>query len=471
VPVLTIPTYRRPAPLYALLASLGSGEYRDTPESITIFDDDPAGAPETQALIARINREYGLSVEYTGSHEKKLLAEKLAAQKPELSVPLNFAFWGMESIGGLRADGMNRNAILLYHRGKKVVSADDDTVFSYLAFKKPETVLEKLYAGCNQKSHKTRQEQPFYAFSEKHWEGFKKHLVPYYGNPFLEFDRVLGSSANNSPAGNKTPPGPVRIAMSGIFGGPWYSSPLAILDIKPPRHALMWNNRRTYHEARNTPRALYLSPATRFSAGDFFAAAHIAYDSSVLLPPFLPHIRNDDGIWAFITRRMYPASPVCHLPFAISHGRTSHSSFESGYIRISVTASGLFRLLISLFNSRILADTPERYLVSLGDELCAATDLPEQNWRELSMELFLSMQSRYIAELEQTLEESPAKNSLWKEELSSHIAALKRDVSSCTPWIPAEFSVFGNRGESLFREYLRRSGELFLVWPELWRKA
>jgi hypothetical protein len=398
---LTVPTYRRPESLYRLLASLGGCEYRDSLEGFFVFDDEE-GPNNTAAAVSRVNKEFGLSVQYVGFAEKQLLKEELSAGNRELSDALEFAFWGMEVCGHIRADGMNRNAILLRLPGKRIISADDDILFHYLAYKKSERFLEKI---CARRVYQNIQGSPFFAFSEHDWEEFQKHLVPYTGNPFGEFERVLGASAQQLGYAAYPLEGPIRIAMSGVYGGRWYSSAFAVADANPLQQK-MWKNQAEYDEAKTNPHALLLIPAINIRTDPFLVAAHIGYDGRDLLPPFLPHIRNDDGIWAFMVRAMYPESPICQFPFAISHDRDIHRPLPPlSDLHAAMTANGLMRLLIALFQANMQAGTPEEYLVSMGMALTDAAGLPEATWRELTMELYLEMQGSQIAHLEQKLEQ------------------------------------------------------------------
>ena len=80
-------------------------------------------------------------------------------------------------------------------------------------------------------------------------------------------------------------------------------------------------------------------------------------------------------------------------------------------------------------------------------------------------------QSLQIASLEHTLAYTKHKSLWWEKDMCEHLAVLKRENLSVKPWIPAEFSQFGDHGEKCFREYLAHSGKLFSAWPELWNRS
>jgi hypothetical protein len=361
---------------------------------------------------------------------------------------------------------MNRNAILLYCIDKKVVNADDDTLFGYLAYKKPAGFIEKTIAG---RTYQRIQKNPFLSFSEKGWDDYKNCLVPLKENPFLEFDRVLGSSPQ-SLGFNFPLNGIIKVAHSGVFGGRWYMSPLAIIDANPLNYRF-WKNQTDYTEAKQFPYTLYLSPAINLTTNPFFFAAHFGYDTSVILPPFLPHIRNDDAIWSALVREMYPDSPLCRLPFAICHNRKTDSLPDLSLLRADITNNGLIGLIINYIGDTIQSDTAEAYLKSLGDGLVSAAKLGKASWRDLTQGLYAGMQNGMIRQAEQKLGSLCGKPSFLAADLRYYIDVLKRESGMVRPWIPLEFAQFGDRAEALFREYVKRSGELFLAWPELWEKA
>jgi hypothetical protein len=434
---------------------------------VYVFDDEETADNETKAVVSQINHDHNPAIEYAGRNEKLRLAEEIVGHNKDIFDVLRFAFWGMQECRCIRADGMNRNAILLYCIDKKVVSADDDTIFNYLAYKKPAGIVEKITAGRN---YQQIQENPFFSFSENGWDDYKNCLVSFTDNPFLEFDRVLGSSPQTLGF-NYPLDGSIKIAHSGIFGGRWYMSPLAIIDVNPLNYRF-WKDHGDYTEAKQFPYSLYLSPSINLTTNSFLFATHFGYDTSLILPPFLPHIRNDDGIWAAMVREMYPASPLCRLPFAVYHDRKRDSPLPNlSTLRADMTANGLIDLLVRHIGDNPQSDTPEAYLKSLGRGLMSAAKLRKASWRDLTESLYAAMQSGMIRRAEQKLESLYGKPPFLAADLRYYIDVLKRESGTVRPWIPLEFAQFGAKAESLFREYVRRCGELFFAWPELWEKA
>jgi glycosyltransferase involved in cell wall biosynthesis len=463
---LAVPTYKRPTPLRRLLVSLNEHERRSSLDRVYVFDDEETAGNETEAIVSQINHNHRLPVAYVGYHEKISLVKEIADCNKDLFKILQFAFWGMKECNTIRAGGTNRNAILLHCIDKKVISTDDDIVSAYLTYKKPAGLIQKIITTRN---YQRIQENPFLSFSEKSWNDYKNGLVPLTDDPFLEFDRILGSTPQSLgfdyPLG-----GMVKIAMSGVYGGRWYMSPMAIVDVNPLNYR-MWKDQTDYTEAKQTPHALYLSPAINLTTNPFLFAAHFGYDASAILPPFFPHIRNEDVIWAAMVRDMYPDSPLCRLPFAIHHNHKTDPLPSLSTLRADITASRLIRLIISHTGDNLQSNAPESYLKSLGEGLVSAARLNKTSWRDLIQGLYAGMQSRMIRQAEQKLESLRGKPQFLAADLRYYIDVLKRESGMVRPWAPPEFAQSGARAESLFREYIKRCGELFCAWPEIWERA
>jgi hypothetical protein len=454
-------------PLQRLLASLGESEYRNSLETIYVFDDEISADPEAKAAVFRANKKYGLSIAYRGFYEKQCMAAIIAEGNNNLLSALEFAFWGMKECANMGAAGTIRNAILLHCIGEKTICSDDDTIFSYVRYKNRETFFEKLITN---RKYQQIQQQPFFSFSDTGWGKYKKHLVDLAENPFLIFDNFLGYTPQDLGC-NYPLDGKIRVAMAGIHGGRWYASSMAIFDVNPQNYKL-WENKDEYEKAKRMPYALYLFPALNIMTDPFLVTTHFGYYSEDILPPFFPHIRNESGIWAFMMRLMYPASPICHLPFAISHGSKADFPLpDVTAIHAAITANGLLKLLIEYFSSQIQADNPGKYLELLGEQLVSVTKKGKLFWHDLTTDLYQTMQYRFFQQAEEKIKQIQNAPYFLVRDYRNYFTMLKKESNTVIPWIPAEFQQFGGNAEEYFCKYVERSGQLFYWWPELWEKA
>jgi hypothetical protein len=264
--------------------------------------------------------------------------------------------------------------------------------------------------------------------------------------------------------------GPVRIAAAGLCGERWYVSRFTPLSFEYGFRSLMWKNRREYAEAMERPHALLLAPELSLEAYPFFTGSLIGYDSSVMLPPYLPHTQNEDGIWAYMIRCMYGNSPIGHLPFAAEHG----SSTDRPFTEADSSGASLDQIILWTVQDicRNLGEKgPQEILVSLGEGLGKLASLPEAEWRDYLLDGCLVLCDLKIHQFGENLKRSREKPSFWAEDVWERIRSIEKSKSSLCPWIPAEFQSFGEKGEAEFRNYLARVGELLRAWPELWESA
>jgi hypothetical protein len=264
--------------------------------------------------------------------------------------------------------------------------------------------------------------------------------------------------------------------MGGLYGGRWFNSPSAALDTEAGLRKLAWKNPREYDEAKADAFSYLLPPPPGQSGAGFFVAGHFAYRAGALLPPFLPHVRNDDMIWAFMVRAGYCESEIAYMPFALSHEPAGRAPFEQKQNeKMFFSVNGFILALLNRIAPRYTASGPadrmERFLAGAGASLCESASLGESAFKELSMTLYLEQIAQNTLRLEAKLEEGHAKPKFWAADVAEKIHELQESAAVITPWIPAEFAVFGEKGSELFRSYLGKVGELFIHWPRIWKAA
>ncbi|MDR2093983.1 MAG: hypothetical protein LBP76_00500 [Treponema sp.] len=465
---LVIPTYKRTRSLESLLRSFAGGAGGAEAHPVAVFDDAPEneGGADTRALVDRLNSEYGLDLELRGYAEREAFVRSLADRMNGTDGMLRFALYG--GAGWIHASGCNRNAVLLRFAGSKVVSADDNIRFRFHSFQDPEyiTGLREGMGGA-----------ACFAFPDERWRHFKKRrLKEWTGNIFHEFEHVLGKNPRElgfyPEAGSDAAElsGPVRIAAAGICGERWYLSRFAPLSFEYGLRSLMWKNRREYAEAMERPRALLLAPELSLEAYPFFTGSLMGYDSSSILPPFLPHTQNEDGIWAYMIRCMYGNSPIGHLPFAAEYDTSPRSPFTEADSS-DTSLDQIILWTVQDIRRNLEGKSPQDILVSLGEGLGKLASMPEAEWRDYLLDGCLVLCDLKIHQFGKNLKISREKPSFWAEDVWERIGNIEKSKSSLRPWAPAEFQDFGEKGEAEFRHYLARIGELLRAWPEIWEAA
>ncbi|MDR1901181.1 MAG: hypothetical protein LBQ88_02710 [Treponema sp.] len=457
---LAVPTYKRIQSLESLLRSFAEGTGRTEARPVAVFDDAPEKEGGEGALIGRLNDEYGLDLELIGEAEKEAFVQALAGR-----MMIRFALYGRA--GWIRTSACNRNAVLLHFAGSKFISANDSIRFRFRSFKDPGYIIG-LREGVGGSA--------CFAFTEERWRIFeRKRLEVWTGNIFREFEYILGKTPEElnfyPEADAEELSGPVRIAAAGLFGDRWYSSRFTPLSFEYGLRSLMWKNRKEYAEAMERPRTLLLAPELSLAAYPFFTVSLMGCDSSSILPPYLPHTKNEGGIWAYMIRCMYGNSPIGHLPIAVEHDFFPHSPF----IEVDPSYTALDEAVlwtIQDIRRNLEADmSPEETLISLGEGFIKLASLPEAEWRDYLLDGCLVLCDLKIYQFGENLKRSREKPSFWAEDVWERIKSIEKAKPSLCPWIPAEFRSFGEKGEAEFRNYLASIGELLCAWPELWESA
>jgi hypothetical protein len=456
-PKIIIPTSQRPTLLFRALKSIvddlqaENGEY-----DIIVIDDSPDEENQraNEKVVFELLDKHPGALNYVGTAERSYLRQLLSDSKT--ISPLDFCLshgCGSTPVGYA---GRNRNYGLLLNIEEKVVSFDDDTVCRF----------QQRNSGDPPTNFNS--EVPlFLSFGDK--KRFINYCHPVSVDIIKQFSAIL-----SSPSRNTNCPGSVRIAMTGIYGGRWFSNPHANLTVPHLLQRDTWRGQKEYDFARRTPYALLLTLKTIYTSSSFFVTTCYGYDSSEILPPFFPGIRSDDAVWAWLVRRLYPDSPICHLPIAIEHDRSLKRTFiDEDFKSIVPSSSEILLLLLNHISLDIKELPPVNVLCSLGESLMCLHSLPLSNRRELLSELYIQSLGRRIGEFQQRLEESGGKPRFWAKDVREHIDLLRKEALSAKPWWPAEFRSLKDSKESEddFGSYIGHCGELLCAWPEIWERA
>jgi hypothetical protein len=449
-------TCGRPEVLRGALDSL-SAETEGVPIGpITVYDDSREASVRSvnESIVHSFAAQSGLALSY-GTTET--ISPEGPAQKQSA-----FALGLLPFPHAPAMPGAARNAILLSSVGKKVLSFDDDIRF---LLREPRFAMEE------------GSPLPF-AFAASGTESFpdsvSRPLVSGAVRCFELFDSVLGRTprcdgmAEGDSEAAADLHSPVRAAMAGICGDRWFSSPLALFDTQPFLRKRAWPNRRSYRRAGSDPIALLLAPELSYTSHPFFIASCYGFDASEILPPFFPHIRNEDGVWAFLLRASYPDAPIAHLPFAFEHKRGIHPPFRSEHRCSGIGAGTVVQRLLSFFSDELKAPEASDRLLALGMRLSWAASLPLRQWKHLLLELHLKHEGAMVARLEADLEQSGGSPGFWAKDLRSFLDRYLDELPASTPSRPREFHHLGDGAESAFQRFVGSCGELLCAWPEIW---
>jgi hypothetical protein len=261
---------------------------------------------------------------YAGAEEKRAFASLLKDQADGVSAEtIEFALFDPFQVG--YTYGANTNAVLLDSCGKLVVHADDDSVFLSAA---PPLALPGLrltsavdptewrfFADSRERerqavprdsdllaAHQELLGQPVAACLRRHsGEADCDEVAP-------EFLTVLES------AGTK-----VAVTMAGVCGDSGLGSPLAVLWVSGATRETVLASEQSYRAAQRGREILRAAPCVTLSQSAFLMSNHCGLDNRLALPPFLPALRNSDGVFGQVLKACQPRSLIAHLPEAVLH--------------------------------------------------------------------------------------------------------------------------------------------------------
>jgi len=241
-------------------------------------------------------------------------------------------------------------------------------------------------------------------------------------------------------------------------------SPLFVLWLSGRSREAVMASEESYRAAQSSRQVLRAAPCATLCQSAFLMAMHCGLDNRLALPPFLPVLRNEDGIFAQVLRASGPKGPIAHLPLAVQHDPGELRALE-GPRQVAPRLADLLLLLVrSLAPAAWLRD-PETRLECLGQGLVQAGSLRPAAFQGLLRELWAGEMSRHVLALERLLEEHGGKPDYWRADAEDWLKRIRGQVTADEPPLPSDLS--GPEAEPLTRRVVRAYGELLLAWPAL----
>jgi hypothetical protein len=530
---MVIPTYKRPVELGQLLDSFADNERaRKNVSSVTIFDDaeDEEGRQATYELASRCKTEHALDVDVVGWKEKFEFIDRVAGSDKEIHEILEFALKGMTELHMMKVAGRNRNSVIVHNAGRKFLSCDDDIKFNYKKFLDGDGIVARRNPGYKNAfagMYFTPDDWPKVQGTAggNFFKNFGKLIAPYDGDAVKEFENLLGSTQdagmidedakkdiehleeiekkrkedalikdrkdanekdtkdfNISDSKEKDKiadfmklekEGPVIAAMGGIWGGRWFGSPHGMLLGERELFKYYWKDKDSYLAAIKDPRCFLAAPNRSFSRDAYLVTTQYGVDATNFLPPYVPHVRNEDGIWILMLTKMYPASLIGRMEFAVEHNTRNHEPFPQQAFTWfeKIQASPLIEMIVKEYAGRIKADDPVTMLTAIGKELITLSNSSKRQLDEFMTFLQLYHFAQGINGCTDMIRRSGGKPPYWVEDVKKRLENLRVGATEDDGWIPWDFRPFGIRAEKIFLKYIRRIGELLIIWPDVWKKC
>jgi hypothetical protein len=197
----------------------------------------------------------------------------------------------------------------------------------------------------------------------------------------------------------------------------------------------------------------------------------VGLDNRLLLPPFAPLCRGEDGLFGVTLSQTLMSSFVAHLPWIMLH-TPADRSFWPG--EITRSASGIsFTFLLALlvksyqFGTGTLDDAQR--MRKLGKYLEQIGDMPTEDFAEFLHSRIRPEVNALISHLQEQLEQESSPTRSWAHDVERFISIAKHTFMRRESAVPLELTNGRTISEALelTRRLVSKFGQLLHWWPDI----
>jgi hypothetical protein len=199
---------------------------------------------------------------------------------------------------------------------------------------------------------------------------------------------------------------------------------------------------------------------------------HLGLDNRLALPPFLPVLRNADGLFGQMLRVCLPRKLISYIPRAVLHLPGEQRSF-SGELHERPRLADLLAPLVRSLAPPMWAIEPVRRMVPVGEGLVESGSMALEDFSQLLRSLWAAEASQCSTALEQLLEVYGHQPHFWAMAVANWIQQSRRCVLEDAWLVPADPwpRAAGLDAVALAQRVTRGYGQLLRSWPELRQQA
>lgn len=457
--------------------------YERAPELVVTDMSSPCVQEEARRALQTLAKK-GVRILYVGQTERAAYSKRLleiGGFPPEVIHFCLFHGGGCgihpQAAACLPTHGACRNALLLHTVGELSLCVDDDTVCSIRAL--PDTL-------------------PGVAFSSEAWPvelwfppdpAALVECIPDAGRSVLQLhEQMLGRSVQGFAAASQedlildsASPRLIRklfcasgmIAMTslGVVGDCGFGLPSPYLTLAGDSRNRLTVSRDEYVRAISTRRVIMAARRATISDSTFCMAINLGIDNRTLLPPFMPVLRNEDGIFRYTLELCCDGKFSGFLPWVLIHDPLTPRSFQFADLWESTLPPRSCDLVLFLIQSFTRwpsnGSVPDK-LRALGKFLCDVASVPPADFEEVLRTLVLRAAGLRVTAMERMLGNAGEMPAFWAADVKKHIATIRERLTSSsyltTPW-----DLPGTPGDAqkLLRRLMFLFGHLLVCWPDI----
>ena len=468
-----IPTRGRPPILRRALQSyIENGRHRGKSTAFVVSDDTRRAFVQQQNKdVLRLVEKGGAEIRYIGRRQRMEYANVLAQQADVPFDVVRFALLGDERCAVTH--GAPRNALLLHTTGEMCLQVDDDTVCSVAPVATGE---EGLTLTSRSNLHE-------FWFFDNHEAA--RNAVHFTGENLCAIhERLLGKSLAHrlaetggeeevvcideiSPRFFKNMKGPagVVVTFTGTLGDSGAQSNWHVLFSQGSSYRRLTQTEAAYRTGMGTHQILKASTRPTISDGKYCMAATIGLDNRVLLPPFMPVQRNEDGVFGHVLRICFQYAYSGHLPFAIVHDPPGQRRGEEQTLSLR-TNDILIKMLETCETQWTQADAAAN-LQKMGHFLIGVSNLSAADFMEMVRAVVTQSVGVRIQYAERRLAEHGGQPIYWAQDVQHHILASQQAVMQKAFFAPCDLPGSPEVRQALLQELMGQYGRLLVHWPTM----
>lgn len=438
-------TCDRTGALSRLLDSMATNHRFRDQNTYYVIDDSRQqdNRDKNQATCEDFSAAHGVKLQYFGAKEQDQVLNQLKARLPEHVTGIDFLLRRYQQNPTLPSYGRTRNWGLLLGAGRKLVLIDDDILFQRVKPTAPEQGLA-ITSGPRtanffsadkewQKLLDTRHSDPSRGSFSQALGATLAQALPLIGNGSLP----QNSFRDLHPADFTQVDADSRILLTscGYAGDPGTTSNVWIYQLPANYRQQLLTSAQEYRY-HITARNAWLGSFTHsFRNQCSLMSPLTGIDSSQLMPPYFPLLRNEDLLFGSMLHYLHPNGLFLDNPWAVPHLPAEHRQWEKD-LALTPQSYGLLdfssdALVLNAASPSV--DSASERLLACANFFSSLSQLSDKTLDEQIAEQTLGLRTTQIIRLSKVLEESKEAPAFWTQDLQRIIQAGEQSLGAALP--------------------------------------
>ena len=469
-----IPTKNRTASLNRCLRGfLDHVRYTGRNVEILVVDNASSArqATETQHLVSTLAKEYRASLRCIDRQMRMKWADQIARKLGISKKITRFALLGDDRCSD--SYGACRNTLLLDAVGQKAIQTDDDTVCRVgFPAHHEDGIAISLRTDPNNYQYYSSRENALRSIEYEAVDLFSLHETFLGKEPvdLLASSLQKGTEPDISQSGSdlihqlNQPGARVLSTFLGIVGDAGTQNHSGRLFQESLFLQPFMEDEENWHmalTARWTRKNVFRNTLTNASA---CMTIHIGLDLQKLVPPFMPVLRNEDGVFGSMCYMCFPFSFSVYLPYVIQHDPLEKRKSRALDEVLNPPAIRMNDLI-----SQVILFAPEycQSLRGMSNYLKEISGLPLVEFELFLLRRVDRTRQNIIAHSQHLLKVYANASERWKDSLRQHMRRQKDLIGNPIALLPGDLSGTKDERLKLLRQMIQQYGLLLRYWEAI----